>query len=216
MALGWAYSDFDDIDESGFIIARSFINRPTLQNPKRDLIQFLAQGAVTQPSATLISRAAFNAVGGFDENLSGCEDEDLFLRLFRENYDNAYVPYPLSQWRIYDSSSGASDRMAKSQRYYICKLIAQFPDDRWRGNYYVRDVIAPRFVLIWAHMYLRAGRYKDYKRMREYAWDIWALVPRLCLHRRIKLGLAFPILLWPRAGELLLKAAGQYRRFIRF
>ena len=215
LPLGWAYSDFDDVDEDGRVVARSFINRPTLQNPKRDLLQLLAQGTIIQPSATLISRTAFEAVGGFDENLSGCEDDDLFLRMFRENYDNAYIPHPLSQWRIYDSSFGASDRLARSQRYYIRKLIAQFPDDKWRGHYYARDVIAPRFVMTWIHMYLRAGRYKDYKRMREYAWDIGALIPKLRLLPRIKLGLAFPILLWPRAGELLIKAAQRNRRFLR-
>jgi glycosyltransferase involved in cell wall biosynthesis len=211
LPLGWTYSDFDDIDEAGKIITRSFIGRPLIQNPKRDLVQVLVQGALTQPSATLISRAAFEAVGGFDENLSGFEDEDLFLRMFRANYDNSFIPHPLSQWRIYDWSSGASDRMAKSQRYYIRKLMAQFPDDKWRGHYYARDVIAPRFILTWIHMYLRAGRYKDYKRMREYAWDIWDLVPHVRIHRRISLWLAFPILLWPRAGEVLIKASRRYR-----
>ncbi|MET2825595.1 glycosyltransferase [Mesorhizobium shangrilense] len=216
LPLGWVYSDFDDIDENGLIVARSFIDRPALQNPKRDLLQFLAQGAVIQPSATLISRAAFEAVGGFDENLSGYEDEDLFLRIFRANYDNAYISHSLSQWRIYDTSSGASKRMETSQRYYFRKLISQFPDDRWRGHYYVRDIIAPRFVMLWAYMYLRAGRYKNDARMREYAWDIWALIPYLRLRNRIKLRLAFPILLWPRAGELLLKATRRYRHLIRF
>jgi hypothetical protein len=66
-----------------------------------------------------------------------------------------------------------------------------------------------------AHMYLRSGRDKDYKRMREYAWDIWRLIPHLHLGSRIMLRMVFPILLWPRAGELLLKAARSYRRFIR-
>ena len=214
--LGWVYSDFDDIDENGRIVARTFINRPHLQNPKKDLIQFLAQGAVTQPSATLISRAAFEKVGGFDENLSGFEDEDLFLRLFRENYDNVYIPRSLSQWRIYDGSYGASNRLDKSQRYYIRKLIAEFPDDKWRGLYYVRDVIAPRFVKILLFMYLRAGRYKNYGKMREYAWDIWPLIGRLRLGARVKLALAFPILLWPQAGEVFVKVAARYRHALDF
>jgi len=212
--LGWSYSDFDDIDEDGHIVARTFINRSSLQNPKRDLILFLQQGAVIQPSATLISRVAFEKVGGFDENLSGYEDEDLFLRMFRANYDNVYIPYSLSQWRIYDSSSGGSDdRMEKSQRYYIRKLIKEFPDDKWRGRYYIRDVIAPRFIMTWLLMYMRAGRYKNYKKMREYTRDMQDLIPLLPFTRRMKFRLAIPFLKIPRLGELLIKGGQKYFRF---
>lgn len=212
LPLGWVYSDFDDIDENGLLMSRSFIDRPMVQNPKRDLIRFLVEGALTQPSATLISRTAFEAIGGFDESLSGFEDEDLFLRMFRANYDNVYIADPLSQWRIYSTSSGASSRMAASQRYFFRKLIALFPDDKWRGHYYVRDCIAPRFVRIWVGMYLRAGRFRNFEVMREYAWDIWNLLPRLRLRPRIMLALAMPVLLWPRVGEIALKAGSRWAR----
>lgn len=53
------------------------------------------------PSASLIVRKAFDRVGGFDERLCGCEDDDLFLRLFTAGYANVFIDEPLSQWRIY-------------------------------------------------------------------------------------------------------------------
>ncbi len=101
LPLGWAYSDFDDIDADGRVVSRMFVEeRRNLQNPKRRLASLLLHGLIIQPSATLISRAAFEAVGGFDERLCGYEDDDLFLRIFRESFDNAYVPYPTRHAQI--------------------------------------------------------------------------------------------------------------------
>ena len=97
LPLGWAYSDFDDIDVDGKMISRSYVFHPKRENPKRHLTAILRQGIIIRPSATLISRAAFEAVGGFDERLCGYEDDDLFLRIFRASFDNAYVPYSTSQ-----------------------------------------------------------------------------------------------------------------------
>ncbi|MCU1416635.1 MAG: hypothetical protein JWP32_809 [Schumannella sp.] len=169
LRLGWVYSDFDDIDVDGKMIARDFIERRKLGNPKRELSRVLSEGFVIQPSATLIDRLAILDVGGFDERLSGYEDDDLFLRLFLGNYDNVWLPVPTSQWRIHESSSGGSDRMEESLRYYGTKLIGMFPDDRWRAQYYRRDVIAPRIIHTWIQMYVRASRYHNAPKMRMYA-----------------------------------------------
>jgi glycosyltransferase involved in cell wall biosynthesis len=179
MSLGWAYSDFDDIDADGRVVSRSFIGKRQLENPKRHLNSLLSQGVIIQPSATLISRAAFEAVGGFDERLRDYEDDDLFLRIFREDFDSAYLPYPTSQWRIHESSCGTSDRHNDSLRFYARKLLAAFPDDRWRGAYYARGTIAPRFITVWLQMYLRAWRYRNYAKMREYPREASAFIPLL-------------------------------------
>lgn len=97
------------------------------------------------PSACVISRKAFLAVRGFDERLSGYEDDDLFLRLFLSGYDNVYMPAALSAWQIHSTSSSYSSRMGASRGIYARKLIAQFPNDPDLMRYYVRDMIAPRF-----------------------------------------------------------------------
>ncbi len=185
LRLGWAYSDFDDIDNDGRLIARDFIERRELGNPKRELARILSEGLIIQPSATLINRLAIVDVGGFDERLSGYEDDDLFLRLFLGNYDNIWLPEPTSQWRIHETSSGGSDRMEDSLRYYGGKLIEMFPDDKWRGQYYRRDVIAPRFLFTWVQMYVRASRYGNGKNMRTYAREARVFVRYLPPRRRI-------------------------------
>jgi glycosyltransferase involved in cell wall biosynthesis len=169
LRLGWVYSDFDDIDINGALVQRDFIERGHTHNPKRDLVRVLQEGFIIQPSATLIARAAILAVGGFDERLSGYEDDDLFLRIFMANYDNVYLPYPTSQWRIHETSGGGSARMESSLKIYGTKLIEMFPNDRWRGFYYRSDIIAPRIINTWLQMYVRASRYKNKPKMKLYA-----------------------------------------------
>jgi glycosyltransferase involved in cell wall biosynthesis len=144
--LGWTYSNLDEIDERGCLIKRQILDQADPVHPKTDLLVCLRQDMFILPSASLMSREAFDAVGGFDECLSGYEDDDLFLRLFRAGYQNIYIEKPLSQWRIYPSSSSYSPRMAKSRMVYARKLIDAFPDDLTRTHYYVKDIIAPRFL----------------------------------------------------------------------
>jgi glycosyltransferase involved in cell wall biosynthesis len=208
LRLGWAYSDFDDIDLEGHMVARSFIERSGTDNPKRDIKTVLSQGFIIQPSATLINRAAILEVGGFDERLSGFEDDDLFLRIFLSNYDNVFVEIPTSQWRIHATSAGGTDRADESLRIYTQKLLDAFPNDRWRGHYYRRDQIAPRIIRIWLQFYLRASRYKDRKRMKVYAREARSLVHYLRPRARLSLGLLLFVLrqplfirFWMRAVE---------------
>ena len=59
--------------------------------------------------------------------------------------------------------------MDDSLRIYGQKLVEMFPDDKWRGFYYVRDLIAPRILYTWLAMYVRASRYKNRAKMRLYA-----------------------------------------------
>jgi glycosyltransferase involved in cell wall biosynthesis len=210
MRLGWAYSDFSDIDEDGRMVQRSYIN-PKLENPKRNLTTILRQGIIIQPSATLINREAFEAVGGFDERLCGYEDDDLFLRIFRARYDNTYVAHPTSAWRIHSSSCGASDRHDDSLRFYISKLLHTFPDDRWRGINYASEIIAPRFIKIWLVMYIRASRYNNHAKMREYVRDALALVPLLRARRRLIYSVFLRMLQFPLLGKVVIALHGLIR-----
>lgn len=154
--LGWTYSDLDEIDEHGNMVARSILETTPNQNPKRDLFGCLRQDMFVLPSASLVSRKAFEEVTGFDERLMGYEDDDLFLRLFRAGFDNAFVTEPLSQWRIYPSSSSYSPRMARSREIYARKLLDEYPDDVERNRYFARDLVAPRFFAQMVGEYRRA------------------------------------------------------------
>lgn len=154
--LGWAYSDLAEIDQQGRMVCRAIFAHFRFSHPKRDLMSCLREDMFILPSAAVISRRAFEAVGGFDERLSGYEDDDLFMRMFRAGFDNAFLPEPLSKWRIFRHSSSFSPRMAVSRAAYARMLIEQFPDDEEKMLYYVRDVIAPRFFLTMAADFRRA------------------------------------------------------------
>jgi GT2 family glycosyltransferase len=129
------------------MICRGMIrSHRSLVHPKLDLANCLRQDMFILPSAALISRQAFCQVGRFDERLSGYEDDDLFLRLFRAGFDSVFLQEPLSKWRIFQGSSSYSPRMASSRMVYAAALIERFPNDKTKSLYHVRDLIAPRFL----------------------------------------------------------------------
>ena len=144
--LGWAYGNLDEMDDAGNAISHAILhNDHGRTHPKRNLIACLREDMFVLPSASLISRAAFDRVGGFDARLRGYEDDDLFLRIFRAGFGNVYLDMPLTRWRLYGESSSYSPRMARSRMIYARKLLAEFPDEPDRNLFYARDLLAPRF-----------------------------------------------------------------------
>jgi glycosyltransferase involved in cell wall biosynthesis len=143
--VGWVYSNLDEINSEGAIVSQSYLSSLPTKHPKRHIHECIGEDMFVQPSATLISRKAFESVGGFDERLCGYEDDDLFLRMFCAGYDNFYLDMPLSKWRIYPGSTSYTPHMMRSRAIYTRKLLAMFLDDPNRGRYYARDLIIPRF-----------------------------------------------------------------------
>ncbi len=145
--LALTYSQLSHVDEKGLVVRRRLLD---WWAPKQTIVECLATDMGIQPSATLISRKAFDAVNGFDENLSCYEDDDLFLRLFRHGYDMAFVDKILSFWRIHPNSCMRSDNMWKSIRLYLSKQLTEFPEHK--------TIIVRRFFMNTIHLHLRALR----------------------------------------------------------
>ncbi len=188
LRLGWSYGNVDEVDEEGRMVARSFLRMLGATHPKRDVFSCLAGDMFVLPSASLIAKDAFMAVGGFDEQLCGYEDDDLFLRLFRSGYDNAFIDEPVSQWRIWPRSSSYSERMLRSRMTYLRKLLVEFPDDKKRRRVYSRDVLATRFLPQVAESYalvVREGRNDAIRMaMAELAFVAGLRYPRMRLLMR--------------------------------
>lgn len=143
--LAYAYSNLDQIDRVGRRIHQSLLDLIAGPRQKTKIHELIGSDLFVLPSASLVDRSAFLSVGGFDERLSGYEDDDLFLRLFLAGFDHAYVATPLSQWRIYSESCSSSPRMRKSRLTYAMKLMEMFPKDEAACLDYPKHVIWPRF-----------------------------------------------------------------------
>ena len=217
--MGWVYSNMDEIDENGHIIVRSCLRMVAVPHPKRDLFACIATDMFVLPSATLISRKAFDAVGGFDERLSGFEDDDLFLRIFRAGFDNFYIDLALSQWRIYAHSASFSPRMARSRMVYFRKLVEMCPDDPARERFLARDFLAPRFFPWLVREYTTALRRGDRGAIRQACDDLEfaASVHKPKIRRAMKLLLPFMRMQGLAAGALPVAHAVQpmVRRVLR-
>lgn len=123
------YTDSDSIDGDdrvtfGRIHGQYHCGWP---HPKSSLEDILFKDIYVMPGLMTIKRSAFEAVGGFDEKLSGYEDDDLFLRLY-EHFKFFYLPIPTLRWRIYGDNYSFSHRMLTSRVYYWNKLMANYTD----------------------------------------------------------------------------------------
>jgi glycosyltransferase involved in cell wall biosynthesis len=152
---GWVYSDLDQIDAQGSMVARRFIGA-LANHPKTLLSDMVAKDMFVVPTASLVNREAFEAVDGFDERLSGYEDDDLFLRMFQKGFDNFFLPEATAQWRTHEGSASTTQHMTRSRQIYVRKLIEMFPDDRVHMRFFARDLIAPRFLPTAIAGYVRA------------------------------------------------------------
>lgn len=202
--IGWVYSNLDEVDESGKMVSRDCLHRAAnVVHPKRDLMHCLKTDMFILPSATVMSRAAFEKVGGFDEQLVGFEDDDLFLRMFRAGYDNIYLDKALTRWRIFGGSSSFSTRMSVSRMVYVRKLLAEYPNDTHRGNNYTQDLIVPRFFPWLVREYNIALRSGQPAAIEAALADMRFLVP---MHRpriRLVLRLLMSILELPALARIL-------------
>jgi glycosyltransferase involved in cell wall biosynthesis len=167
--IGWAYSDFDEVDGQGRIVTRGFIAQSGATHPKQSLTQCLTGDLMILPSASILRTAAFCELGGFDEQLCGYEDDDLFLRFFRADWRSVFVPEALIQFRIHASSSSAGGSFLRSRLAYLDKLVDTVEDDRRLNRFWVRDLVAPRFFHSCLEDYVQALVDGDDEAAREAA-----------------------------------------------
>ncbi|WP_083567610.1 glycosyltransferase [Hyphomicrobium sp. CS1GBMeth3] len=150
---GWVYANVDLVDAEDHIIQPSLLHSRPGSHPKGSVLDCLRYDMFVLPSAALVSRRALKAVDGFDIELKGYEDDDLFSRLMRAGYTHGFVDEPLVMYRFHDASSSRSAAMVRSLMLYAEKLLTAFPNEPKTGSYPARDIVAPRFrrALLAAH-----------------------------------------------------------------
>jgi glycosyltransferase involved in cell wall biosynthesis len=146
--FGFVYADLREADDKGNIVTSNMLRWYTdpTSHPKRGhVMRMLREDLFILPSASLILREAFQAVGGFDEQFTGYEDDDLFLRLFRAGYTNYFLDKPVTVWFRHDASTSWTLKMSESRFRYFKKLSAMFPDRINFELFYFRDALIYRF-----------------------------------------------------------------------
>lgn len=208
--LGWAFSDFDEIDGCSRIVTRCYIAQHGVSHPRRTLGGILSSDLMVLPSASVVRARAFQEVGGFDVNLCGYEDDDLFIRVFRAGWDSEFLAMALTRFRIHHTSSSAGARFQQSRIRFLDKLIAEVPNDERMNRYYIRDMAFPRLFQTTLYEYVTALRMREFERAGEIAGTIAELNRRVPGGWRRAIQIA--LLRRPRQCLPLLQA---YRRFPR-
>jgi glycosyltransferase involved in cell wall biosynthesis len=218
--LGWAYSDIDEIDAGGGLIRLRVLRslNPIVEHPKTSIFNMLAADMFIFPSAAVVRRDGFLAIGGFDERLSGYEDDDLFLRMFRAGWLNAFDPEATIRYRRHPTSSAFSERMSISREIYSRKLIEGYPDDPELVRFYIRDLIAPRF---YGEALAEYFRHYPHRRWKQCAMSVELMqrftklmqVPYIV--PRIRRFVGLQILAYPWLFRLLYPVLRRYRPWPR-
>jgi hypothetical protein len=183
------------MDKSGQVTHRAFFSttgRGT--HPKHGLAEVIGQDCGVMPSAMLMNRARFLALGGFNEALAGCEDDDLFRRFFYT--DRFYfIATPLVRWRQTATSASHSPRMDVSQLRYFEILKTAHPDHPERSEMPLRDLVAPRFLYLFVGVYRQAAAAGNVERLALARAGLESVRPHLRRHLRVALAifLAMPI-----------------------
>jgi len=125
------YTDADTIDAAGTTDLAAIHAGRGLggRHPITALEDALFRDVFVMPGVMTVRKALFESLGGFDETLSGYEDDDLFVRAVRGGRV-AYVNVPTLKWRHYDANYSRSHRMVESRSRYWTKLMNDYGDDR--------------------------------------------------------------------------------------
>ena len=143
--FGFSYGDLWRANESGQILSHSSVN-VKMKHPHKSLKTLVGKNMYIVPSATLINRSAFLAVGGFDPQLRGYEDDDLFLRFFLSGYSNRFTSEAVTVWTINTTSTSFTESMARSRFIYFKKLLKTFPEGSVEGMHVFGDLMYKRFA----------------------------------------------------------------------
>lgn len=123
--FSFAYGDLHRVTEADELIATTCIHVKN-QHPLESLDVMLRNNMYILPSATLIRKSSFLEVGGFDEDLRGFEDDDLFIRFFVNGFTSSFTTDAVSAWTINLESTSFSEAMSKSRFLYFTKLYDSF------------------------------------------------------------------------------------------
>lgn len=164
--LAWSYSDFEEIDAADRTMVSRYIAVHGVQHPKQALADCLASDLMVLPSASLIRKEVIEEVGGFDPQLSGYEDDDLFVRIFARGWGHRFLAESTVRYRVHRDGATISQRYLKSRIRYLRKMLDMFPPDRDFNRDFGQDALLPRLRAATLNDYSQALALRQYDRAR--------------------------------------------------
>lgn len=130
-AFGFAYGSFHIADEAGIVHVNHALSLddPQLHPPPPDPVRLFGRNISILPSASIILKSAFDAVGGFDNQFRGYEDDDLFSRMILAGFGCSYVPVPVYVWCQHKGSTTWTASMTVSRFKYYKKIRQRYIDE---------------------------------------------------------------------------------------
>lgn len=173
-----AHCDMDWIDEAGNVIQRNRVSAARMSAPKGlTMTRVFGWDPCIYPSTTLIRKAAFERVGGFDPEIPWYgEDIDLMLRL-REEGQFLFLEEAGTQYRKHSSNcSGAgTDAMFHCAEKFFEKLKTRYARDR--GKVAVLDKFLAQVYSDWGKTKMSSGLHREAQRLflrslKYYPWSV--------------------------------------------
>jgi glycosyltransferase involved in cell wall biosynthesis len=124
------YTDADTVDARGEPEVTGIHRERRLggEHPIRSVPDALFRDVFVLPGTMTVRAAFFRQLGGFDETLSGYEDDDLFVRAVTAGRID-YVARSTLLWRMYGGNYSYSHRMVASRVKYWRKLMRAYGAD---------------------------------------------------------------------------------------
>ncbi|MGI9116717.1 MAG: glycosyltransferase family 2 protein [Gaiellales bacterium] len=199
--IAWAYSDFNQIDATGQMVARRFRHLLRKRSNKSSIRDILMDDMYALPSASMLRRSALLDCDGFNVHLRGYEDDDLFVRMFSAGWRSAYVPEALVDYRVHGTSSSSSPHLWRSRVTFYEEMRDRYGDLTAAGEDAVLQLLRPRLMYSSMIEYSRALRNRRFDHARDISLTIRALFPVRHIGARRRIG--FAILRRPRVARRL-------------
>lgn len=157
--LAFTYGDAWRQSEKGDIYVRTTY-RKDLKIKEASIFDLARKDILITPGMTMYSRAHFQAVGGFDEDLRGYEDDDLIFRLSANGAEGKKIRAAVVIWTLNLTSTSFSIAMQKSRDLYFRKLCKFFdsPTFESMGFNVFPDLFLGRFYKVMLNDAIRLAK----------------------------------------------------------
>ncbi len=174
-ALAWVFGDFDLIDGHGHTVISSYLTETAVVLDRRTVADIVRTDIMALPSASLLRRSALIQVRGFDRRLSGYEDDELYLRLYRRGYTMTVQPRSRIRYRTHAANASSSVAFLRSRLVYLRVLTEQYPASSGRAG--AAEVAAERLLRSTTAEYFTALVARDDDLARTVSWATERIIP---------------------------------------